>query len=76
MVAASDGDYLIKANEKSGERVLVIKDSEAKDNVRMYTMKPDGKGRCVSSSCWLKASACLWLCVRARSTRCQAHHIW
>ena len=47
VVAANDGDYLIKANEKNGERVLVIKDSEAKDNVRMYTMKPDGKGRCV-----------------------------
>eukprot|EP00035_Acanthoeca_spectabilis_P021179 m.436786 g.436786 ORF g.436786 m.436786 type:complete len:342 (-) comp18013_c0_seq1:1326-2351(-) len=44
VVSANDGDYLIRKNEKN-ECVLVVKDSEAKDKIRMYTMKPDGTGK-------------------------------
>eukprot|EP00037_Helgoeca_nana_P032230 m.412840 g.412840 ORF g.412840 m.412840 type:complete len:333 (-) comp28952_c0_seq1:136-1134(-) len=44
VVSGNDGDYLIRLNEKH-ERVLIVKDSEAKDKIRMYTMKPDGAGK-------------------------------
>lgn len=47
-VSANDGDYLIRKNEKN-ECVLVVKDSEAKDKIRMYTMKPDGTGKYVTA---------------------------
>jgi hypothetical protein len=64
-VSGNDGDYLIRLNEKH-ERVLIVKDSEAKDKIRMYTMKPDGAGKCVLALGYM----CLLFWTTSRSFSC------